>query len=176
MYLFDLEGYDCSQVPTDWALYGEGIRESLLVYRKCITNYFKNNQSKISSDVINELTSLIIDFYNAYSDVEEKINDLVFILNATPLNCYDKSSYNAYIVSYKSFIEIGKKITNLITTGGSSIGSQPDIEVISTIIYPTDGIIKPKITKCSGVYMKQMDNGSEFLGKVSGWEYFDNRG
>jgi hypothetical protein len=48
-----------------------------------------------------------------------------------------------------------------------NIGVQSDIEVLSTTIYPTDGIVKPKTTKCIGVYMKQMDNGSEFRGKVN---------
>ena len=175
MYLFDLEGYDCSQVPTDWALYGEGIRESLLVYRKCMLKYAYNNSGALQSKIRNELNSLFDDFNTAYDNAIENITNLETILNAAPLNCYDKSSYNKYITSYKSLTNIGKEITNLISTGGDSIGSQPDIEVISTIIYPTDGIIKPKITKCSGVYMKQMDNGSEFLGKVIGWDYFYNR-
>ena len=48
-----------------------------------------------------------------------------------------------------------------------NIGVQTDIEVSSTTIYPTDGITKPKTILCSGVYMKQMDNGSEFIGKVT---------
>lgn len=48
-----------------------------------------------------------------------------------------------------------------------NIGVQSDIEVLSTTIYPNDGLVNPKPIKCLGVYMKQMNNGSEFIGKVT---------
>ena len=179
MYLFDLEDYNCNAVPNDWDVYANGIRATIDVYRSCIKILINDNKGTLPADVLAKVNSLYNDLILAFMETIEKLNDMMAILTVAPLNCFDKTLYTTYMTSYASFKAIGAKIDILISTGGEDIGIQPDIEVSSTTIYPTDGIIKPKITKCVGVYMKQMDNGSEFRGKVTNMKkesnYFFNR-
>jgi hypothetical protein len=179
MYLFDLEDYNCNEVPTDWETYANGIRATIDLYRKCIKRLINDNRGTLPADVLKQVNSLYTDLTIAAMELGEKLSDMMDVLTVAPLNCFDKTLYTTYMTSYASFKAIGGKIDILISTGGDYIGIQPDIEVSSTTIYPTDGITKPKITKCFGVYMKQMDNGSEFIGKVTetkkSWDYYYNR-
>jgi len=167
MYLFDLEDYNCNEVPTDWDVYANGIRATIDVYMNCIKRLINDTSGKLPADILTKVNQLYTDLYNSYGDVYGKLSDMMDVLTVAPLNCFDKTLYTTYMTSYASFKAIGSKIDILISTGGEDIGIQPDIEVSSTTIYPTDGITKPKITKCVGVYMKQIDNGSEFRGKVT---------
>ena len=167
MYLFDLEDYNCNEVPTDWELYSNGIRASIDVYMKCMQRLINDNRGKLPTDVLKQVGQLFIDLKNARLDAYQKLSDMMDVLTVAPLNCFDKSLYTTYMTSYTNFKAIGAKIDILISTGGQEIGIQPDISVSLTTIYPTDGITTPKTTKCVGVYMKQMDNGSEFRGKVT---------
>lgn len=167
MYLFDLEDYNCNEVPTDWETYANGIRATIDVYMRCIRNLINDSNGTLPSDFLIKVNNLFIDLNDAYEDVYGKLSDMMAVLTVAPLNCFDKNLYTTYMTSYASFKAIGAQIDILISTGGQEIGIQPDISVSLTTIYPTDGITTPKTSTCVGVYMKQMDNGSEFRGTVS---------
>jgi hypothetical protein len=167
MYLFDLEDYNCNEVPTDWEDYANGIRATINAYVKCISRYIRYNSSTLPASIVSELNSLLVELNAAKNEATSNLLILIDTLINSPLNCFNKTTYTTYMGSYSEFKSIAKQIDILLTTGGEDIGIQPDIEVSSTTIYPTDGITKPKTTKCVGVYMKQMDNGSEFIGKVT---------
>ena len=169
MYLFDKEDYDCTTLPTaeGWEDYAIGLRELYDAYWSCIRKYVKNNSATIPSSVLSELNSLLAELDTAYFEVKDNLTILIDTLINSPLNCFDKTTYTTYLTSYSEFKSIAKQIDILLTTGGDAIGIQPDIAVELTTIYPTDGVVKPTTTKCVGVYMKQMDNGSEFIGKVT---------
>ena len=167
MYLFDLGDYNCNEVPTDWEDYANDIRATIGVYRSCIKILINDNKGTLPADVLAKVNSLYSDLALATMETIEKLNDMMAILTVAPLNCFDKKLYTTYMTSYASFKAIGSQIDILISTGGQEIGKQPDISVSLTTIYPTDGVTTPKTSKCVGVYMKQMDNGSEFRGKVS---------
>ena len=47
------------------------------------------------------------------------------------------------------------------------IGYDLNVGVDKSNIYPVSGTTASKVTKCTGVYMKQIDFGSEFLGSVT---------
>jgi hypothetical protein len=167
MYLFDLEDYNCNEVPTDWETYANGIRATIDVYMRCIRNLINDSSGTLPSDFLIKVNNLFIDLNDAYEDVYGKLSDMMAVLTVAPLNCFDKTLYTTYMTSYASFKAIGAKIDILISTGGQEIGIQPDISVSLTTIYPTDGVTNPKTSTCVGVYIKQMDNGSEFRGTVS---------
>jgi hypothetical protein len=167
MYLFDLEDYNCNEVPTDWEKYANGIRATIDLYRKCIKRNIQENNGTLPIDVLIKLNGLYTDLTLAAMELGEKLSDMMAVLTVAPLNCFDKNLYTTYMTSYASFKAIGAQIDILISTGGQEIGIQPDISVSLTTIYPTDGITTPKTSTCVGVYMKQMDNGSEFRGTVS---------
>jgi hypothetical protein len=167
MYLFDLEDYNCNEVPTDWDIYANGIKATIEVYRNCIKRLINDTSGKLPADILTKVNSLYSDLNLAVMETIEKLNDMMAVLTVAPLNCFDKTLYTTYMTSYTSFKAIGSQIDILISTGGQEIGIQPDISVSLTTIYPTDGVTNPKTSTCVGVYMKQMDNGSEFRGKVS---------
>ena len=167
MYLFNKEDYNCNEVPTDWDVYANGIRATIDVYRKCIKRNIQENNGTLPIDVLIKLNGLYTDLTLAAMELGDKLSDMMAVLTVSPLNCFDKNLYTTYMKSYNSFKAIGNKIDILLTTGGQEIGIQPDISVSLTTIYPTDGVVKPKTSTCVGVYMKQMDNGSEFIGTVT---------
>ena len=170
MYLFDLEdsnGLNCNEVPSDWGSFINRFEILYGTYMKCIRKFISSNSETLPAHIASELNDLWLELRVAYDAVMDELGILINALGSAPLNCLDKSLYANYMVSYNAFKDISQKINILLTTGGDTIGIQPDISVESTTIYPTDGITKPKTTRCVGVYMKQMDNGSEFIGKVT---------
>lgn len=169
MYLFDLEdsnNLNCNEVPSNWTIFSDRFETLYGAYIKCINTFLENNSESFNIEG-SELNNLWYDLINAYDAVIDELTILINALGSAPLNCLDKSLYANYMISFNAFKDISQKINILLTTDGGAIGIQPDISVESTTIFPTDGITKPKTTKCVGVYMKQMDNGSEFIGKVT---------
>ena len=166
MYLFDKEEFNCNELPNDWEDYGSSFRALYDAYVKCVSEYIKYNTSTLPASVVSELNQLLFELNNVKNETFANLLVLLTALTESPLNCFDKTIYTTYMASYSEFKSIAQKIDVLLTTGGDTIGVQPDISVELTTIYPTDGPIKPKTTKCVGVYMKQMNNGSEFIGKV----------
>lgn len=167
MYLFDKEDFNCNEVPSDWIDYAGAFRALYDAYMSCISRYIRDNSSTLPPNVVSQLNDLLVELKAAHTEVRDNLTILMDTLVDSPLNCFDKTTYTTYMTSYSEFKSIAKQIDILLTTGGDTIGVQPDISVELTTIYPLDGGVKPKTTKCVGVYMKQMDNGSEFIGKVT---------
>jgi hypothetical protein len=166
MYLFELEDFNCTTVPSDWEDYGTSIRALYQAYIRCISNYIRSNSGSLPESIVTELNDLLVELTTAYDEVLTNLNTLIDELNVAPLDCFDRTFYTRYINSYNEFKSISQNIDILLTSGGDYIGVEPNISVESTTIYPTDGVINPKTSKCVGVYIKQMNNGSEFIGKV----------
>ena len=162
MYLFDLEDYNCNAVPNDWEDYATGFRASYDAYMGCISRYLKSMSGSMSASDVVKLNDLLEELTVAYNDAKAKVTILLNALSIAPLNCLDKSLLTNYMASFNYFKSISQKINVILTTGGDAIAVKSDIGVDLTTITPTQG----KTTKCEGVYMKQMDNGSEFRGKI----------
>jgi hypothetical protein len=175
MYLLNIEDFDCTQKPSDWEVYASTFRGLYNAYMKCISNSINSNSANMSPNQLAKLTSLFNDsLTDAFNDVINKLQLLMDELKIAPVNCFDKSLYVNYISSYNSFKTIGDKINVILGTGGDAIAIEPNISVSMTVIPPTDSLRKPITTKCTGVYMKQMNNGSEFIGKISSRPNYDN--
>ncbi len=167
MYLFDKEEFNCNEIPSDWEDYAGTYRALYDAYLKCVAEYIRNNSLTLPASVVSELNSLLLELNEAKNEARANLLILIDTLINSPLNCFDKTTYTTYIESYNVFKSISQQINILLATGGDTIALQPDISVELTTIYPTDGVINPKTSRCVGVYMKQMDNGSEFIGKVN---------
>ena len=163
MYLFDLEEYNCNAVPNDWEDYATGFRASYDAYMGCISRYFTSVSGSMSASDIVKFNDLLEELTVAYNDAKAKVTILLNALSIAPLNCLNKTLVSNYMSSYSEFKMIAQKINVILTTGGDAIAINPQVGVDLTTISPTQG----KTTKCEGVYMKQMDNGSEFRGKIT---------
>ena len=163
MYLFDKEDFKCNAVPTDWEDYGTGFRASYDAYMGCISRYIKSRSGSMSASDVVKLNNLLEELTVAYNDAKAKVTILINALSIAPLNCLDKTLVSNYMSSYSEFKMIAQKISIILATNGDAIAINPQVGVDLTTISPTQG----KTTKCEGVYMKQMDNGSEFRGKIT---------
>jgi hypothetical protein len=62
MYLFDLEDYNCNEVPTDWEDYANGIRATIDVYMRCIRNLIQDNNGTLPNDILIKVNQVMKKF------------------------------------------------------------------------------------------------------------------
>jgi len=162
MYLFDKENFKCNEVPSDWQDYGSTFRALYDSYMKCVSMYIQGNSGTMTASEVVKLNELLEELTVAYNDAKTKVTILINALSIAPLNCLDKSLVSNYMSSYGQFKIIAQNINIVLATNGGYIATNQHVGVDLTTITPTQG----KTTKCEGVYMKQMDNGSEFRGEI----------
>jgi hypothetical protein len=167
MYLFDLEDFKCDQLPDDWEDYGNSIRAIFDSTIKCLAELIET--SDVTEEIKETLNSKLQELYSFYiNDVKVKLALLIAELADNPAGstCFNKTLYTNYIASFNTANDLVLEINGLLTFGDDAIGYDFDIDVDTTLIYPTTGSSYNKVIKCVGVYMKQMDFGSEFIGSV----------
>lgn len=169
MYLFDREDFNCDVIPNDWEDYATTIRALFDANLKCLNNLIKSKQSEVSTETYNKLLLLFQDYLTAVNDTKASLNTLVQELSANPSGstCFDKTLYINYLSSYSIVQDLLQEINLLIITNGDIIGYDLNVSSDTTLIYPVSGSSSTKVLTCTGVYMKQMDFGSEFIGSVS---------
>lgn len=173
MYLADDESYDeskvlkCDEIPSDWEDYYANYRTLFNNNLKCVGALIETKINEFPTEVQDKLNALFMEYNDAIDEARSHLLALIDVLytNPTGSNCFDKTLYTTYISSYNIAKDLLLEINILLTTGGDVIAIQPNIGVDTSIVYPTTG--STKVTKCVGVYMKQMDFGSEFIGSVS---------
>ena len=169
MYLFDPEDFKCDVIPSDWEDYATTIRELFNQNIKCLDNLIKSKQGGYTTEFYDKLWSLFQDYITAVDDCKAELYILTQELNANPSgsNCFDKTLYTNYIASFNVVQNLLQEINMLITTGGEAIGYDLNVGSDTTVIYPVSGSSSTKVSTCTGIYMKQMDFGSEFIGTVT---------
>jgi len=169
MYLFDLEDFKCDQLPDDWEDYATTIRALFDYNLRCIGNLIKSKGEEYTKEFYDKLWTLFLEYKAAVDEAKESLFILIEELYANPegSNCFDKTLYTNYMASYAIVEDLLQEINLLLTTGGDVIGYDFNVGVDTTIVYPVSGSTSTKVTKCTGVYMKQMDFGSEFIGSVT---------
>ena len=168
MYLFDKEDFKCDEIPNDWEDYGNTIRAVFDSRLKCLSNLI--DTTEMTDSFRNELTAKLQELYDFYvDDFKVKLSLLIDELVANPAGstCFNKSLFTNYIASYNIANNLVLEINGLLTFGDDAVGHELNVGVDTTIIYPTSGSSYNKVVKCVGVYMKQMDFGSEFIGSVT---------
>ena len=82
---------------------------------------------------------------------------------ATTYGCdFDNTIYLDYVKNNEDKISLGNEITLLITTGCNLVASNNDLSVDTSNVTKNS-----KTEKCTGVYIKQINYGSEFRGSVN---------
>jgi len=169
MYFFDPEDFKC--IIPDWEDYGNALRQLSSNYVKCINENYEAKIGKyLNTPCGNKIVKLYDDFVNIYYvDYMLKTNNLI---NSLIANTFVESLYIEYLESYNQLVFIGDEI-NLLLNGNSCdlISFKNDVGVDLTTITG----INHKLSLCKGVYIKQTDAGSEFIGDIKHWDYFYNR-
>ena len=162
MYLFDKEDFNCGEIPSDWEDYATTFIEIYDAYLKCINKYIRDNP--LPNKVLKQVNELNAKLNIQTLSVKKALSNLINMLSASI--CFDESIYIEYKVEFEKFNSIAKEINIILKSNGELTMVKADVSVENTTIYPIETGVSPKTTKCVGVYMKQMNNGSEFIGRV----------
>jgi hypothetical protein len=169
MYLFNLDDFKCDQLPTDWEDYQSSIRYLFNENLKCLGKLIESKQGEYTTEFYNKVWALFLEYKDAVDECQAVLYILIQELYANPSgsNCFDKTLYTNYLASYAIVQNLLQELNLLITTGGDFIGYDLNVGSDTTVIYPVSGSSSTKVSTCTGVYMKQMDFGSEFIGTVT---------
>lgn len=166
MYFFDKEDFNCNEIPNDWEDYATTFRSLMDVYTKSFASWYASNQNpNISSECHDKIAELFDSWKNTFI-VGTRTKFALFIaeLVATPTDdtCgFDSTTYYNYLDAYNKMIKVSDEITLLTNSGCKLENFNRNVGVdISTITGDK------KVSQCHGVYIKQIDNGSEFIGKI----------
>lgn len=157
-------------IPIDWPSYGKQIYTLLENSIRCLRNKLKLSSTSLPKELIQQIDNLIDDYEVSIGITLTNLETLINTLSENPTGsvCFDKCLFNNYITSYEISKSILNKINILLTTGGSEIASDLNVHVdVSNVLLEPSIKPKQKITKCAGVYIKQMDYSSEFIGRVT---------
>lgn len=186
MYFFNLydgnnpnnfNGFNCNIVPNNWADYNYVYRQDFNRYTKCIiSSYRKNRDYYINKNNLLTNTAKLNDgcyvkaeaMYMLFKDSQTQANssmtllmDALIIATPNQPETFDSKTYYDYISDYNKMADIGKKLGLMFTTGCSVIGIENNVGVDTSIVGSN------LTQQCTGVYMRQIDNGSEFIGKIT---------
>jgi hypothetical protein len=189
MYFFDLEdyattyrigttefnGFDCNSIPKDWEDFTGVYRTERDRFVSCFNELYRQKQSEYlggdnegelptNDACLNKTNEIYMLFEALLGETETKMNLLIAALAAaTPYQpeTFDISLYYSYIDTYNRMIETSKNLILMLNTRCGVIGVENNVGV------DTQTLGNKTINKCTGVYMKQMDNGSEFIGKIT---------
>ena len=169
----EFNGFNCSVVPNDWEEFLQVYRAERDRFIGCFNELYYQKQfeylggvdiTPINDPCWNNLVSMKDLFDSLFIETENNMNLLIAALNAAIPNqpeTFDISTYYAYIETYNEMIETSKNLMVMFNTRCSVMGIENNVGV------DTQTLGTKIVHQCSGVYMKQMDNGSEFVGKIS---------
>ena len=171
MYFYDLEDYTsvygCSTLPSNWDTFGKYLHNIHLNYSDNFIDWYNSKKDVINS-FDDKCISNITDKYNLWVTIKNstttRINVLIEALKvATTYGCdFDNTIYLDYVKNNEDKISLGNEITLLITTGCNLVASNNDLSVDTSNVTKNS-----KTEKCTGVYIKQINYGSEFRGSVN---------
>jgi len=185
MYFFDFlgpndpnnfNGFNCNIVPNNWgdyeAVYGQDFRR----YTQCMYNSYNTklrqylferkltSVTKLNDSCYNNIIKTFNVFTTQITITRDSMTKLIAALTiATPNqpSTFDSSTYYDYITKYDEMADTGKRLDLMLTTGCGVIGIDNKVGIDTSVIGS-------KLTQqCTGVYMKQINNGSEFIGTVT---------
>lgn len=171
MYFFDLEDYasvyGCSTLPSNWDTFGDYLNKIHSNYNKNFIAWYDTKKDVVNS--FNDKCALnITDKYNLWVKINtattNRINALINELKtSTTYGCdFDNTYYLDYVKNNEDKISLGNEITLLITTGCHLVASNDNLSVDTSNVTTNS-----KTEKCTGVYIKQINYGSEFRGSVN---------
>jgi len=175
--IIEFNGFNCSIVPNDWEDYLEQYRAEKDRFAKCFNELLLEKTFEylggdngielpvpINDPCWDEIQSMITLFYSLFGQTTNKMDILIAALAAATPNqpeTFDVNVYYDYIETYNEMMDTSKMIIIMFNTRCSVMGVENNVGV------DTKTLGTKIVHKCTGVYMKQMDNGSEFIGNIS---------
>lgn len=175
--IIEFNGFNCSIVPNDWEDYLEQYKAEKDRFAKCFNELLLektfeylggDNGSElpvpINDPCWDEIQSMITLFYSLFGQTTNKMDILIAALAAATPNqpeTFDVNVYYDYIETYNEMMDTSKMIIIMLNTRCSVMGVENNVGV------DTQTLGTKIVHQCTGVYMKQMDNGSEFIGNIS---------
>lgn len=170
MYFYDLQDfaavYGCSTLPSDWDNFQIYLNDIHLNYSENFIDWYKTKKEiidKFNDECINNITEKYNLWVTLNTATTTRINALINELKtSTTYGCdFDNTYYLDYVKNNEDKISLGNEITLLITTGCNLVASNDNLSVDTSNVTTNS-----KTEKCSGVYIKQINYGSEFRGSV----------
>lgn len=171
----NFNGFNCGVVPNNWEDFTSVYRTERDRFVSCFNELYRQKQSEYlggdnegelptNDPCLNKTNEIYILFEALLGETETKMNLLIAALAAaTPYQpeTFDISLYYSYIDTYDRMMDESKKLILMLNTRCTIMGVENNVGV------DTQTLGTKTINKCTGVYMKQMDNGSEFIGKIT---------
>lgn len=168
MYFFTPEDFDCNTIPTTekWAEYCNLLRTLTSNYETCFKNWYNSqNKDLLGDSCKSQITSLYNSWLYLLSTNKSNLNYLITeIESISPLSTcdFDKRLYTNYMISYSNMIDKSDEISLMFSTGCKLVAFNRHVGVDTKDITGDN-----KLQRCSGVYIKQIDIGSEFIGSIN---------
>lgn len=163
--------YPCNtETPIDWYSYEKEIQSLIEKNLSCLSRNIKTNIRFLPKEIIEKIKILLEEYQDSVDETITNLSLLISYLSENPFGsvCFDKCLFKNYIISYEKTKFILNKINLFFTTYGNEISSDLNVGVdLLTINIDNTLQTSNKLKKCDGVYMKQMDMGSEFIGSVT---------
>jgi hypothetical protein len=166
-------GFNCGVIPNDWEDYKAVYKAERDRFLKCFNELYAQKQFEYlggsnvlptNDPCLNKTNEIYMLFEDLLNETETKMNLLIAALAAATPNqpeTFDVSIYYSYIDTYDNMIETSKNLILMLNTRCGAMGIENNVGV------DTQTLGTKIVHQCSGVYMKQMDNGSEFIGKIT---------
>lgn len=170
MYFFDPESLKCHQIPNDWEDYFATIREVSNAQIKCFGNWIGGWSA--STNVNIECRDYVMNIYwsellPAYSNIEAS---RIALGNSLYSSAYTPDLLATYLSDFEIYSDLVNKVQVYIDAGCCVIGYDSNVNVDMSILTFTTGNCQTIIgdaEKCTGVFIQQVDDGSEFRGRVT---------
>ncbi len=170
MQPFNKNDFNCNEIPLDWLTYKNTFISLHENYVNCFNTWYSSiDLTNLDASCQANIASLYTYWLNECTIYLTKLDYLMDELIGTDpsYTCtFDRTKYYDYMESYNKMISKSDEIKLMVETSCNIIGLETSINVDLKTVYPTNGLSDITTTKCTGVYMKQMDFGSEFIGKV----------
>jgi hypothetical protein len=168
MYFFNPEDFNCNEIPSTekWAEYCDTLKTLFDNYVTCFKNWYAAQDKDLLGDSCKSQIAIAYDgWLGRVSSYNNTLNVLIaeiesmFVLTTCDFN---RQTYINYIIGYNNMIESSDRISLMTSTGCKLVAFNRHVGVDTTDITGDN-----KLQRCSGTYIKQIDNGSEFIGSVN---------
>jgi len=168
MYFFDPNDFNCNEIPTaeKWAEYCVTLRTLYTNYKNCFTDWYQSqDKDSLGEPCKTKITGQYSSWGSLTYSFNVTLNNLITEIQSlsSGTTCgFDKQVYINYDIAYNNMIEKSDEISLMFTTGCKLVGFNRYVGVDTTDITGDN-----KMQRCSGTYIKQINNGSEFIGSIN---------
>jgi len=151
---------NCNEIPSDWEDYVTRLRQLRQEYAMCFSGWYNQNIIPLVGTPCGDEIEILYDEWAR--TLPTVASAAIALIESLVSGSFDYTTYTNYITLYNLMIEYSDTITFKINNNceASVINNTSDVD---TINITNGGVIE----KCTGVYIKQINMGSEFIGTIT---------